>query len=163
ASPQRRQPLPVPYPVTQVSDLLPIPQTNEPPAYETRSNTKYLSPPNQNLSRISEQLPEGSSCPRCALRQPPSHLFFTSISHAPHHLAFSKIRSPPPPRHSGCSMTALANSRAWQVEALLASASVATPLSTELGQAFVSIPLQTEAHQVIPLYSKAFRNWLLER
>ncbi len=60
-------------------------------------------------------------------------------------------------------MTDLSHSRAWQVEALLSSARAATPLSTELGQSFVSIPLGTEAHQVIPLYSKAFRNWLLER
>lgn len=60
-------------------------------------------------------------------------------------------------------MTTLTDTRSWQVQALLTSASVATPLSTELGQSFVSIPLGNEAHQVVPLYSKAFRNWLLER
>ncbi len=60
-------------------------------------------------------------------------------------------------------MTPLTYTRTWQVQALLASASAATPLSTELGQCFISIPLGNEAHQVIPLKSNAFRNWLLER
>ncbi len=60
-------------------------------------------------------------------------------------------------------MTPLTFTRTWQIQALLASASAATPLSTELGQCFVSIPLGNEAHQVIPLKSNAFRNWLLER
>ncbi|MGI8742903.1 MAG: hypothetical protein ACR2NN_10100 [Bryobacteraceae bacterium] len=54
------------------------------------------------------------------------------------------------------------HSRAWQIEALIKTAAIATPLQSELGQCFIGIPLPTEARQIVPLHSTAFQNWLLE-
>ncbi|MGI8743414.1 MAG: hypothetical protein ACR2NN_12750 [Bryobacteraceae bacterium] len=53
------------------------------------------------------------------------------------------------------------NTRAWQIDALLASAKPAAPFSSDTGQVFATIPLNTEAQQVVPLSSRAFYNWLL--
>ncbi len=60
-------------------------------------------------------------------------------------------------------MTDLSHTRAWQVDALLASARTSTPFASDLGQIFASIPVQLEGNQVVPLHSKTYRNWLLAR
>ncbi|MGI8743714.1 MAG: hypothetical protein ACR2NN_14290 [Bryobacteraceae bacterium] len=55
------------------------------------------------------------------------------------------------------------HTRASQIDALITTASLATPLQSGLGQAFISLPLQTESHQIVPLHSHAFRNWLIHQ
>ncbi len=60
-------------------------------------------------------------------------------------------------------MTDLSHTRAWQVDALLASARTSTPFASDVGQIFASIPVQLEGNQIVPLHSKTYRNWLLAR
>ena len=63
----------------------------------------------------------------------------------------------------GASMSDLSQSRAWQINALLASSRTSTPFASNLGQIFASIPVQLEGAQVVPLHSNVYRNWLLAR
>ena len=60
-------------------------------------------------------------------------------------------------------MTDLSQTRAWQIEALLASSRPSSPFASDLGQVFAGIPVHLEGTQVVPLQSPAYRNWLLTR
>ncbi len=49
-----------------------------------------------------------------------------------------------------------------QSDQLLALSASATPFASQHGQACISVPIGVEAHQVVPLRSHRFRNWLIE-
>jgi hypothetical protein len=49
-----------------------------------------------------------------------------------------------------------------QADLLLAQANRATTFASQHGQACISIPIGKKAHQVVPVRSPRFRDWLIE-
>ncbi len=88
--------------------------------------------------------------------------FRLNLPHSPY---FTKtiVRFRPSACYSLGEMTDLSHTRAWQLEALLASARTSTAFASDFGQIFASIPVQLEGNQVVPLHSNSYRNWLLAR
>ena len=60
-------------------------------------------------------------------------------------------------------LTELSQTRAWQIDALLASSRASAPFASDLGQIFANIPVLLEGSQVVPLQSQVYRSWLQSR